>query len=176
MQIWRLHAARILTERRVGLFKRADIFLSLTSTVASGLALAVIPLAGLRLAGVATSCLEESTAFGLWLFVSTTPAITTLWVWLLDRREKGPPPVSDLLVIPLLIPYILFLFGISWLCFADEFVWKWPFAYVKTGRARDSFLRSSAAASPDRLDVEPSPAVAIHACRPRDQKPHPVSL
>lgn len=141
MQIWRLHAARILGQRRAGLFKRADIFLSLTSTVASGLALAVIPLAGLRLLGHATSCFEERTALALWLFVSTTPALTTVWAWLLDQREKGPPPVSDLLVVPLLIPYIFFLFGISWICFADEFLWRWPFAYVKTGRAGDSRLQ-----------------------------------
>jgi len=137
MQIWRLHAARILTERRAGLFKRADICLSLTSTVASGLVLAVLPLACLRFLGVATSCFAERTAFGLWLFVTTTPAITTVWAWLLDRREKGPPPVSDLLAVPLLIPYIFFLFGVSWICFADEFLWNWPFAYVKTPRAAD---------------------------------------
>ncbi|HNU31702.1 MAG TPA: glycosyltransferase family 2 protein [Sedimentisphaerales bacterium] len=148
MQIWRLHAIPILREKRVSLFKRVDIFLSLTSTVASGLVLAVLPLACLRLLGWATSCFGEPTAFGLWVFVSTTPAITTVWAWLLDRREKGPPPVSDLLVVPLLIPYIFFLFGVSWICFADEFLWQWPFAYVKTPRAKDALRLDMLQGSP----------------------------
>jgi hypothetical protein len=98
---------------------------------------AMIPLFVLRLLGTSTSYFDERLSLWLWVFVSTTPGITAFWAWLLDRRENQPPPMSDLCLIPLLIPYVLVLLGISWMCLLDEFVWQWPFAYVKTPRAGD---------------------------------------
>jgi len=137
IQVWRAHAACILKMKKASLFKRIDILVSLTCAVVSGLLVALIPLRGLSALGFRTSEFGETLSFLLWLFASATPGITALLAWCLDRKEESPPGREDLLLIPLLIPYIVFLFCVSWICLVDEFVLGWPFAYVKTERVEE---------------------------------------
>ncbi|MBW7989252.1 MAG: glycosyltransferase family 2 protein [Planctomycetes bacterium] len=141
IQVWRTHAAHILKMKKAAFFKRLDILISLTCAVVPGLLVALIPLRGLSALGFRTSCFGETLSSLLWLFVSTTPGITAILVWFLGREEEstssGP---EDLLLIPLLIPYIIFSFCVSWICLVDEFVLSWPFAYVKTERAEEGLV------------------------------------
>jgi hypothetical protein len=61
-------------------------------------------------------------------------------MWCLCREEENPSGPEELLLIPLLIPYIIFWFCISWICLVDEFVLRWPFAYVKTERDEEDLV------------------------------------
>jgi len=140
MQVWRANAAHILKMKKAAFFKRLDVLISLTCAVVSGLLVALIPLRGLSALGFRTSCFDETLSSLLWLFVSTTPGITAILVWCLNREEENPSGPEDLLLIPLLIPYIIFLFCVSWICLVDEFVLSWPFAYVKTERAEEGLV------------------------------------
>ena len=69
-------------------------------------------------------------------------------VWYMDREEENPTGSEDLLLIPLLIPYIIFLFCVSWVCLVDEFVLSWPFAYVKTERVEEGHVLTRQESSP----------------------------
>lgn len=148
IQVWRIHATRILKMKKATLFKRIDVLISLTCAVVSGLLTALVPLMGLSALGFKTSCFDETLSFQLWLFAFTTPGIMALLVSCLDREEESPSGPEDLLLIPLLIPYIIFWFCVSWICLVDEFVLSWPFAYVKTERAEEYLV-------PAELDTDP---------------------
>lgn len=148
IQVWRKHAGHILKMKKAAFFKRLDVLISLTCAVVSGLLIALIPLRGLSVLGFNTSCFGETLSFILWLFVSTTPGITAMLVWYLDREEESPTGSEDLLLIPLLIPYIIFLFCVSWVCLVDEFVLGWPFAYVKTERLEERHVLTTQQSSP----------------------------
>jgi len=151
IQVWRAHAGRVLKMKKAAFFKRLDILISLTCAVMSGLFVTLIPLMGLSTLGFRTSEFGKNVSFLLWLFVSTAPGITALLVWWLDREEEDPPGPGDLLLIPLLIPYIVLFFCVSWICFVDEFLLGWPFAYVKTQRAEEGL----ALAEPDTAPAAP---------------------
>jgi len=140
IQAWRIHATRILKMKKATLFKRIDILISLTCTVISGLFAILIPLKGLSALDFRTSCFDENVSFMLWLFATTTPGIIATLVWCLGREEENPSGPEELLLIPLLIPYIIFWFCISWICLVDEFVFRWPFAYVKTERSEKDLV------------------------------------
>jgi cellulose synthase/poly-beta-1,6-N-acetylglucosamine synthase-like glycosyltransferase len=140
IQVWRTHAGHILKMKKAAFFKRLDILISLTCAVVSGLLVGLIPLRGLSALGFRTSCFGETLSSLFWLFVYTTPGITALLAWYLNREEKGPSEPEDLLLIPLLIPYIIFLFCVSWICLVDEFVLSWPFAYIKTERTEEGVV------------------------------------
>jgi cellulose synthase/poly-beta-1,6-N-acetylglucosamine synthase-like glycosyltransferase len=140
IQIWRIHATSILKMKKATLFKRIDVLVSLTLSVISGLLVLLIPLKGLSALGFRTSSFDENLSFLLWLFITTTPGIISLLMWCLCREEKDPSGPEELLLIPLLIPYIIFWFCISWICLVDEFVLRWPFAYVKTERADEGLV------------------------------------
>jgi cellulose synthase/poly-beta-1,6-N-acetylglucosamine synthase-like glycosyltransferase len=148
IQVWRMHATRILKAKKAALFKRIDVLVSLTCTVISGLLVILIPLRGLSALGFRTSCFDENLSFLLWLFAATTPGLISLLMWCLSRNEENPSGPEDLLLIPLLIPYIIFWFCISWICLVDEFVLSWPFAYVKTERAEEYLV-------PAELETDP---------------------
>jgi cellulose synthase/poly-beta-1,6-N-acetylglucosamine synthase-like glycosyltransferase len=140
IQVWRIHAGRILKMKKAALFKRIDVLVSLTCSVISGLLAILIPLRGLSALGFKTSCFDENLSFLIWLFATTTPGIIAILMWCLCREEENPSGPEDLLLIPLLIPYIIFWFCVSWICIVDEFVLRRPFAYVKTERAEDDLV------------------------------------
>lgn len=140
IQVWRINASRILKMKKATLFKRIDVLVSLTFTIISGLLVIIIPLRGLSALGLRTSCFDENFSLLIWLFATTTPGIMAILVWCLCREEESPSGLEDLLLIPLLIPYIIFWFCVSWICLVDEFVLRWPFAYVKTERAEEDLV------------------------------------
>jgi cellulose synthase/poly-beta-1,6-N-acetylglucosamine synthase-like glycosyltransferase len=135
MQVWRIHASSILKMKKATLFKRIDILVCLTCSVISGLFAMLIPLWILSNLGFKTFCFDENPTFLIWLFATTTPGIISLLMWYLCKEEENPSGQEELLLIPLLIPYIIFWFCIGWICLVDEFMLRWPFAYVKTERA-----------------------------------------
>ena len=140
IQVWRMYATRILKMKKATLFKRIDVLVSLTLTVISGLLIMLIPLWVLAALGFKTFCFDQNVSFLIWLFVTTTPGIISLLMWYLCKEEENPSGREELLLIPLLIPYIIFWFCISWICLVDEFVLRLPFAYVKTERFEEDLV------------------------------------
>ena len=164
IQVWRIHATRILKMKKATLFKRIDVLVSLTCSVISGLLVILIPLKGLSALGIRTSCFDENLSLLIWLFATTTPGIISLLMWCLSREEENPSGPEDLLLIPLLIPYIIFWFCVSWICLVDEFVLRWPFAYVKTERAEECLV-------PAELETDPvAPLTAEEQVVPTEEE------
>jgi hypothetical protein len=126
--------------KKATLFKRVDVLVSLTMSVISGLLIMLIPLWVLSALGFKTFCFDQNVSFLIWLFATTTPGIISLLMWYLCKEEENPSGREELLLIPLLIPYIIFWFCISWICLVDEFVLRWPFAYVKTERVDEDLV------------------------------------
>jgi cellulose synthase/poly-beta-1,6-N-acetylglucosamine synthase-like glycosyltransferase len=137
IQIWRRHAPSILWQRKAKLLKRIDILISLTCSVTAGPLIALVPLLLLSFLGMHTSYIPAAISFKLWVLVVSTPSVMTLITWLLDKDEPKRTDWRNLLLSPLLVPYTIFMFGVSWICLMDEFVLDWPFGYVKTPRAAD---------------------------------------
>ncbi len=135
MQVWRKHKTAVFGRGPASWFKRMDILFSLSSAVLSALLVMTIPMILAWGTGIRTSCFDGATTVGLWLLVTTAPLVSAIIVWSLDRSEKGLSSIADLLVAPLLVPYIVCQFIISWTCLMDEFVLAWPYGYFKTPRA-----------------------------------------
>ncbi|MBN1126905.1 MAG: glycosyltransferase family 2 protein [Sedimentisphaerales bacterium] len=139
MQVWRKQARAVLRCRPMSRFKKLDIGISLFSSVASALIMAVVPLIILGLAGARTSWFGPRVSLWLWMYVTMSP-VSLAWIaCILDQDEDNPPGLGRYFLLPLLIPYILFLIFIGWLGFVDEFVLHRPYSYIKTGRAEETF-------------------------------------
>lgn len=135
MQVWRRYALKIPLNQNMSLVKRLDSLVSLSSSVSTAITIFIFPLLMLSILGYSTSYMPKFIGIPFWVLVTATPFITGAWVWLLDRREKNPSDLVDLLTSFLLLPYILIQFLLNWTAFLDEFVLNKPYSYVKCERA-----------------------------------------
>ena len=134
MQVWRLHAGAVLRSRGLSPVKKADIVVSLFSSLASVFLAAMIPLLGLAALGVRTSYYGPQVSFWLWMYVTMTPLSLAWLTCILDQQEPRPPSLGRYFLLPLVIPYVVVLICVGWLSFMDEFVLGRPYSYVKTAR------------------------------------------
>ncbi len=132
MQIARFKMATILAAP-IPLIKKFDMIVGLLSSLAPGLLITLFPVLILTILGFRTSCFSPWLSFILWLFVTSTPPLLALLTNGLDRTNK-PAGCVSLILSPLLIPYLLVMFAVSWLAFVDEFLIARDSAYVKTER------------------------------------------
>ncbi len=138
IQMWRRYAAATVKASHVPALRRADMLIALSSSLAPGLLIGLVPILVLAALGATTSCFGRSASVWLWMYVTLTPLSLGWLVWLLDQRDKKPPGLGRLLYLPLLVPYMVGLIFINWVSFVDEFLLRRPFAYVKTSRAGDA--------------------------------------
>lgn len=134
MQIWRAFALQLLTGSEMPALKRMDTLISLTSALGPVVTAGIFPLGLLTVLGMQTSVFSPASACGLWVFATATPMLLASGCLLLDWKSGTRPRLNDLMTLPVLIPYILCMFILGWICFLDEFIMNRPFAYVKTGR------------------------------------------
>lgn len=143
MQVCKRYFLSVPREKGITLSRKVDTMISLSTSVSSFITIFIFPLLLLTFIGYRTTLIDQVVSLPIWLFVSITPIIAGVFVWILDRDERPRPGMMQLFLSLFLLPYVFLQFLINWVAFMDEFILRRPYAYVKCERAADRFIPAS---------------------------------